>query len=91
MPVASAVPQQRSGAAASLKGAPANPPTAEAPPSLIAKAPPVTARKKAARHAPKPRDVRPAEPDPRSAYAGSVRRFSEPQREWRDRRGFWNW
>jgi hypothetical protein len=85
MPVANALPQ-RSGATASLKGPPANAqPPAEAAPA------PKPPQKKAARKPPKrERSVPPAEPDPRSAY-GAVRRFAEPQREWQDRRGFWNW
>jgi hypothetical protein len=89
MPVAAAVSQQRAGAAASLRGGPASPPPIAETPPAAPRALPSEAKKKAARQPSKrPQDIRPSEPDPRSAYAGSVRRLAEPPRE---RRGFWNW
>ncbi len=48
-------------------------------------------KKKVAQQPKRERETRSAEPDPRSAYASSVRRFAEPQSDRQDRRGFWNW
>jgi hypothetical protein len=100
MPVISAVPL-RSGATASLADTPApvlrDPPATVAAtvPSLVVSRPVAQQKsqqkKKVARQPKREREARAVEPDPRNAYAGSVRRFAEPRRDGQDRRGFWNW
>ena len=87
MTIASAMPRKsdRPDASASLNG------EAAAPQPLIAAAAAAKPKKKVAQQPKRERETWSAEPDPRSTYASSVRRFAEPQSDRQDRRGFWNW